>query len=81
MAFNFSSKWINGSINDAPDALSRDPVSDSINKDNLAEYDYHIRPENLIAEIHTVTSNQHHNLNNDRCLSTFCTRTTESTVL
>jgi len=26
VAFNFTAKWINDSINDAPDALSRNPV-------------------------------------------------------
>ena len=62
MAYSFSAKWIKGSINDAPDALSRNPVSDPSNEDHLAEYDAQNEPEMSITEICTLTSHEHHNL-------------------
>ena len=45
-----------------PNVLSHNPVSDPINEDNLAEYDAHNEPDMSIAEIRTITSNEHHNL-------------------
>jgi len=37
------------------------PLLRPINKDNFTEYD--VQPEMSVAEIHTVTYNEHHNLN------------------
>ena len=37
MAYNFSATWIKGNLNHAPDALSRNPVSDPETGDLLAE--------------------------------------------
>ena len=51
MAYNFTAKWIKGSINDTPDSLSRKPISHSNGEDSLAEYDTHNEPEMSIAEI------------------------------
>jgi len=60
-----------------PNALSYNPVSDPINEDNLAEYDAHNEPDMSIAEICTITLNEHHNL---RILN-FCTWPRISAVL
>ncbi len=50
MAYNFTTKWIKGTLNHAPDALSRNPVSDPQPDDMLAK--------NLAspAEIRALTS-------------------------
>ena len=37
MAYNFTAEWVKGSLNNAPDALSRNPVSDPEPTDMLAE--------------------------------------------
>ena len=39
MAYHFTAHWIKGSNHNAPDALSRNPVSDPQSEDTLAEYD------------------------------------------
>ena len=39
MAYNFTAQWVKGNKNDAPDTLSRNPVSDPEPADNLAELD------------------------------------------
>ena len=38
MGYNFTVQWIKGNNNNAPDALSRNPVSDPQKEDMLAEY-------------------------------------------
>ena len=58
MEYSFSAKWIKGSVNDAPDALSWNPISDSQGDDTLAEFDPFNEPEMYITEIHTITSEQ-----------------------
>lgn len=37
MAYNLTTEWVKGSTNNAPDALSRNPVSDPEPTDTLAE--------------------------------------------
>ena len=37
MAYNFMAEWVEGSLNNAPDALSRNPVCDPEPTDILAE--------------------------------------------
>jgi len=51
MSYNFIAEWCKGSKNDAPDALSQSPVSDSLPNDALAELDTFSQPEMLITEI------------------------------
>ena len=53
VAYNFSAKWIKGSVNDAPDAVSWNPVSDPQGDDTLAEFDLLNEPEMSITEIRT----------------------------
>ena len=61
MAYNFTVQWIKGNNNNAPDALSRNPVSDPQKEDMLAEYDTHNDPEISIAEIRAITITDHDN--------------------
>ena len=56
MSYNFTAEWCKGSKNDAPDALSRSPVSDPLPSDVLAELDTFSQPEMSITEIRAVTS-------------------------
>ena len=59
MAYNLTAEWRKGSHNDAPDALSRHPVSDAQLQDMLAEHDMHSQPELSIMEIRIVTNDGH----------------------
>ena len=56
MAYNFTAEWRKGSQNDAPDALSRNPVSDPLPQDMHAEYDVTNQPEMSIQEIRTISN-------------------------
>ena len=57
MAYNFTAEWIKGSLNSAPDALSRNPVSDPSTEEMLAERSEEDELEMSIAEIRAVASN------------------------
>ena len=59
MAYKFKAQWIKGKGNNAPDALSRNPVSDPQWNDSLAEYDHHHQPEISITEIRLFQSNHY----------------------
>ena len=59
MAYNFTAEWRKGSQNDAPDALSRNPVSDPQPQDMLAEHDICNQPEMSIREIRVITNDGH----------------------
>jgi len=59
MAYKFTAQWIKGKGNNAPDALSRNPVSDPQWNDSLAEYDHHHQPEISITEIRLFQSNHY----------------------
>jgi len=50
MACNFTDQWIKGTLNNAPDALSRNPVSDLQPQQLMAEYDLQNSPELSISE-------------------------------
>ena len=58
MAFNFTAEWIKGTLNNAPDALSRNPVTNPKPHDLLAEQDPSGKPEATIAEIRVTSSGQ-----------------------
>ena len=62
MAYNFTAKWIKVSVNDAPDALSHNPVSDPHNDDALAEFDPHNEPALSITELRAITTGIQDNL-------------------
>ena len=57
MAYNFTAEWRKGIENDAPDALSRNPVLDPQPQDTLAECDLGSSPEMFIAELRAIVSN------------------------
>ena len=54
MAYNFTTQWVKGTQNNAPDALSRNPVSNPFPHDLMAESDPHNNPEPSISEIRAM---------------------------
>ena len=56
MAYNFTAEWLKGSQNDAPDALSRNPVSDPQPDELFAELDIDNNPDVSFAEIRSITN-------------------------
>jgi len=58
VGYSFTAKWIKGKGNNAPDVLSRNPVSDSQWNDTLAEFDHQHQPELSITEIRLLHSDQ-----------------------
>ena len=51
MAFNFRAEWCKGTKNQAPDALSHNPVGEPMPTEALAEQDDNNKPELSISEI------------------------------
>ena len=56
MGDNFTARWTKGSSHSAPDALSRNPVSNPCTEDSLAEYDTQQNPEISMAEIRAIST-------------------------
>ena len=56
MAYNLTAKWIKGKSNSAPDALSRNPVSNPQLDAALAEFDHQHHPEPSITELRAGNS-------------------------
>ena len=56
MGYNFTAIWLKGSNNNAPDGLSRHPVSEPSPCDMLAEVDTFNQPEPSISEIRAFTT-------------------------
>ena len=56
MGYNFTARWTIGSSHSAPDALSRNPVSNPCTEDSLAEYDTQQNPEISMAEIRAISA-------------------------
>ena len=54
MPYNFTAEWIKGTLNQAPDALSRYPVSDPLPQDSLGEQDHSNTSELSCAEIRAI---------------------------
>ena len=61
ISYNFTTKWLKGSKNEAPDALSCNPVSDPEPTDTLAELDVNDRAEMSIVEIRALHGETHEN--------------------
>ena len=55
MAYNFTAEWVKGTLNNAPDALSRNPVSDPLQHEMLAEHDMNNILENSPTETQLAT--------------------------
>ena len=58
MAYNFMTEWVKGTKNDAPDSLSRNPVTDPSHENILAELDILSQPALSINEIRTLTQTE-----------------------
>ena len=54
MPYNFTAEWVKGTLNQAPDALSRNPVSDPLPEESYCEQDFHNMPGLSCAEIRTI---------------------------
>jgi len=59
IAYNFTAEWQKSSQNDAPDALSGNPVSDPQPQDMLAKHDIYNQPGISIREIKIDTDDGH----------------------
>ena len=62
MAYNFTTQWLKGANNNAPDALSCHPVCDPQPTETLAEIDIHNNPEMSFAELRAITDTQSESL-------------------
>ena len=62
MGYNFTAEWIKGSLNNAPDALSRNPVSDPQPPEILGEHDMDNNPENTLLEIRAMANDHQENV-------------------
>ena len=58
MAYNFTAHWTKGSSHNAPDALSRNPVSDPQSEDTLAEFDDQSNLAMSTSEIRAITTSE-----------------------
>ena len=56
MVYNFTAQWVKGCKNDAPDALSRNPVLHPQTEDTLAEYDPQNHPEMSTMEVRAISN-------------------------
>ena len=56
MSYQFVAEWVKGSLNNAPDALSRYPVRDPNSQDMLAEHDHAGAIHCSIAEVRAICS-------------------------
>ena len=54
MPYNFTAEWIKGTLNQAPDALSRSPVSDPLPQEALGEQDFEGSLGPSCAEIRSI---------------------------
>ena len=56
MGYNFTAQWLKGALNNAPDALSRNPVTDPSPQDLLAESELDSTPAPSQAEVRAFTA-------------------------
>ena len=54
MPYNFKVEWVKGTLNQAPDALSRYPVSDPVVQEAFGEHDHNDTSALSCAEIRTI---------------------------
>ena len=54
MPYNFTVEWVKGTLNQAPDALSRYPVSDPLVQEAFGEHDHNDTSALSCAEIRTI---------------------------
>ena len=56
MSYNFTAEWCKGTKNNAPDALSRNPVSNPLPSETLAELDMFCEQEMSLTEIRALAN-------------------------
>lgn len=56
MGYNFIAQRIKGALNNAPDALSRNPISDCLSQELMVDFDPHNNPKSSIATADSATS-------------------------
>ena len=56
MGYNFTTEWLKGSLNHAPDALSRNPTNNLEPHETLAEFDLDHNQAPTVAEIRVTTT-------------------------
>ena len=62
MAYNFTAEWVKGTLNNAPDSLSWNPILDPLQHEMLAERDMCNNPESSLVEIRLVVNNGQENI-------------------
>ena len=62
MGYNFTVKWVKGILNNAPDALSRNAVSDPQPSGILAESDMDNNPKNTLMEVRAILNDHQENV-------------------
>ena len=58
MVYNFTTEWVKCTKNDAPDALSRNPVTDPSPEHSFAKLDTLSQPDPSFAEIRTLVQTE-----------------------
>ena len=58
MGYNFTAEWLKGALNNAPDALSRNPVADPTPQDILGETELDNTPAVSTAEVRAVSNTE-----------------------
>ena len=62
IGYNFTAEWVKGILNHAPDALSRNPVSDPQPPEMLAEQDIDNNPAHTITEVRAIMNEYQENI-------------------
>ena len=62
IGYNFTAEWIKGILNHAPDALSRNPVSDPQPPEMLAKRDIDNDPVHTLTEVRAIMNEHQENL-------------------
>lgn len=58
MGYTFTATWLKGTLNNAPDALSRNPTADPLPEEALAESEIDKITAMSTAEIRAITSTE-----------------------
>ena len=62
MGYNFTAEWVKGTLNNAPDALLRNPTSDPQPSEMLAEHNTDNNPENTLLEVRAIANKYQENV-------------------
>lgn len=64
MGYNFTAEWVKETLNNAPDALSRNPISDLQPSEMLAECNVDNNPKNTLLEVRAIANEYQENVQN-----------------